>query len=55
LVNDRIVLEIKSVEALAPVHTAQVLTYMKLGKYSLGLLLNFNVPLLKNGIKRYLI
>ncbi len=52
LVNDQIVIEIKSVEALNEVHMAQVLTYMKLGNYKLGLLLNFNVVHLKNGIKR---
>ena len=52
LVEKKVVIEIKSVEALNDVHTAQTLTYMKLGKYQLGLLINFNVTLLKNGIKR---
>lgn len=52
LVEKKLVIEIKSVEALNDVHLAQTLTYMKLGGYKLGLLLNFNVVKLKNGIKR---
>lgn len=52
LVENKVVIEIKSVEALNDVHTAQILTYMKLGGYKLGLLINFNVFLLKDGIKR---
>jgi GxxExxY protein len=52
LVDNKVVIEIKTVEALNDVHTAQVLTYLKLGNYKLGLLLNFNVGILKNGIKR---
>lgn len=52
LVENKLVIEIKSVEALNDVHLAQTLTYMKLGNYKLGLLVNFNVALLKNGIKR---
>jgi len=52
LVDNKVVIEIKSVEALNEVHLAQTLTYMKLGNYKLGLLINFNVSLLKNGIKR---
>ena len=55
LVEDTVVIEIKSVEKLAPVHTAQVLTYMKLGKHKIGLLLNFNSKILKDGIKRYIL
>lgn len=51
-VENKLVIEIKSVEALNDVHLAQTLTYMKLGNYKLGLLINFNVALLKNGIKR---
>lgn len=46
------VLEIKAVEALLPVHEAQLLTYLKLGGWNVGLLINFNVPVLKDGIKR---
>jgi GxxExxY protein len=52
LVEQCVVIEIKAVEALLPVHTAQLLTYLKLGDYPLGLLLNFNVPHMKQGIKR---
>jgi GxxExxY protein len=52
LVENKVVIEIKSVEALNDVHLAQTLTYMKLGNYKLGLLINFNVALLKIGIKR---
>ena len=52
LVENRIVIEIKSVEALHDVHLAQTLTYMKLGNYKLGLLMNFNVLQLRDGIKR---
>ncbi len=52
LVEDRIVVELKTVEALKPVHTAQVLTYLRMSKRSLGLLINFHVPLLRDGLKR---
>jgi len=52
LVEDKILLEIKSVDRLLPIHEAQLLTYLKLSRTPLGLLLNFNVPLLKDGIKR---
>jgi GxxExxY protein len=52
LVNEKVVIEIKTVEAFTDVHTAQVLTYLKLGNYKLGLLLNFHVTTLKTGIKR---
>ena len=52
LVENMLVLEIKSVETLSDVHFAQTLTYMKLGKFKLGLLINFNVVRLKDGIKR---
>lgn len=52
LVENKVVIEIKSVEALNDVHLAQTLTYMKLGNFKLGLLLNFNVFRLKDGIKR---
>ena len=54
LIENKVVIEIKSVEALNDVHLAQTLTYMKLGNYKLGLLINFNVVLLKNGIRRVL-
>ncbi len=52
LVENKIVLEIKSVDALNDIHLAQTLTYLKLGNYKLGLLLNFNVLKLKDGIRR---
>jgi len=52
LVEDLIILELKAVENLLPIHEAQLLTYLKLANKKLGLLINFNVTLLKNGIKR---
>lgn len=52
LVENKLIIEIKSVEALSDVHLAQTLTYLKLGNYKLGLLINFNVAQLKKGIKR---
>ena len=52
LVENLLVLEIKSVETLLPIHEAQLLTYLKLGRYQVGLLINFNVPVLTQGIKR---
>jgi GxxExxY protein len=51
-VPDRLVVEIKAVEKLLPIHEAQLLTYLRLSKSRVGLLINFNVPLLKDGIKR---
>ncbi len=52
LVQDRIVLELKAVAKLLPVYDAQLLTYLKLANKELGFLINFNVPLIKDGIKR---
>ena len=52
LVESRLVIELKSVDALNDIHLAQTLTYMKLGNYKLGLLINFNVLRLKDGIRR---
>ncbi len=52
LVENQVIIEVKSVEALADIHLAQVLTYLKLSNNRLGLLINFNVILLKNGVKR---
>lgn len=52
LIEGLVVVELKAVEKLLPIHEAQMLTYLKLSKLRLGLLLNFNVPLLKDGIKR---
>lgn len=51
-VDEKIILELKTVEHLLPIHEAQLLTYLKLSGLTLGLLINFNVPVLKNGIKR---
>jgi GxxExxY protein len=53
LVENSIVIELKSVETFNPVHEAQILTYMKFLGKPVGLLINFNVTLLKNGLKRY--
>jgi len=52
LVNDCVVVEIKAAEVLLPVHKAQLLTYLKLSGHRVGLLINFNVPVIKNGITR---
>jgi len=52
IVDDAVLVELKSVETLAPVHGKQVLTYLKLTNLGLGLLINFGAPLLKDGIKR---
>ena len=55
LIDGRVVLELKAVEALAPVHEAIVLTYLRLSGCRLGLLINFNVPILKDGIRRFIL
>ena len=52
LVEDSIIVELKTVSELLPIHHAQLLTYLRLSEKKLGLLINFHVPLLKNGIKR---
>ena len=52
LVADSVVVEVKSVVAIAPVHEAQLLTYMRLGNWRVGLLMNFNEVVLKDGIRR---
>ena len=52
LVDGKLVLELKAVESIHPIHTAQLLSYLKIGNYPLGLLINFKVPLLKDGITR---
>ena len=52
LVEEKVVIEIKTVEAFTDVHLAQILTYLRLGNYKLGLLLNFHTAIMKNGIKR---
>ena len=52
LVAGAVVVEVKAVETIAPVHEAQLLTYLRLGGWRMGLLINFNVPILKQGIRR---
>lgn len=52
LVASEVVVEVKSVETIAPVHEAQLITYLRLGGWKVGLLINFNVPILKQGIHR---
>ncbi len=52
LVAGKVVVEFKAVEKILPIHEAQLLTYLKLGGWKVGLLLNFNVPILKRGIRR---
>jgi GxxExxY protein len=52
IIENKLIAEVKSVNAISDLHLAQILTYQRLAKISLGLLMNFNVPLLKQGIKR---
>jgi GxxExxY protein len=51
-VADAVVVEIKAVESLKPIHEAQLLSYLKLGGWNVSLLVNFNIPVLKDGIRR---
>ncbi|HYY12914.1 MAG TPA: GxxExxY protein [Chthoniobacterales bacterium] len=55
LVSSELIVEIKCVEALLPIHQAQLLTYMRLSRVSLGLIIHFNVTKLQNGIKRFVL
>ncbi|MBC7951746.1 MAG: GxxExxY protein [Rhodospirillaceae bacterium] len=55
VVDDAVVVELKTVEKLLPIHDAQLLTYLRLSGHSVGLLLNFNTPVLKNGLKRFVL
>ena len=55
LVEDKVVVELKTVEAFTDVHQAQILSYLRLGNYPLGLLINFHVKILKDGIRRYIL
>ena len=55
LVESKVVVELKSVEGFAPIHEAIVLTYLRLAGHRLGLLINFNVPTLKDGIRRFVL
>jgi len=52
LVAGRVVVEVKAIETIAPIHEAQLLTYLRLGGWKVGLLMNFNVVVLKDGIRR---
>ena len=55
VVEDQLIVELKAVESLLPIHMAQVMTYLKLSRCRLGLLINFNVPLIKDGIRRIIL
>lgn len=55
LVENAVIIEIKSIDVLNPVHEAQILTYLKFAEKKIGLLINFNVKLLKHGLKRYIL
>ena len=55
IVEDAVILELKAVEQLLPIHEAQLLTYLRLSGKQLGLLLNFNVPLMKDGVRRFIL
>jgi len=55
LIDNQLIVELKSIEQLLKIHEAQILTYMKLAKVNLELLMNFNVPILKRGIKRFVL
>ena len=52
LIEEKVIVEVKAVERMLPVHTAQLITYLKLSNLRLGFLLNFNVPRMRDGIKR---
>lgn len=52
-VNDKVIIEVKSVERLAPIHDAQIISYLKIATCKVGLLINFNVKMVKDGIKRF--
>ncbi len=52
LIDNKVIVELKSVDKLVPIHQAQLLSYMKLAGIKIGLLMNFNVQFMKNGIKR---
>ena len=55
IVESKIVVELKSVDALAPIHEAIILTYLRLSGYKIGLLINFNVAVLKDGVRRFVV
>lgn len=55
VVEEKVILELKVVDTIAPIHEAQLLTYLKLSGIEIGLIINFNVPVLKDGIKRFIL
>ena len=55
LVESRVIVELKSVEGLAPIHEAIILTYLRLSGHRIGLLINFNVSVLKDGVRRFIV
>jgi len=55
LVNDSVIVELKAVDRLGPIHQAQLLSYLRLSGYRIGLLINFNAPLLKAGLRRFVL
>ena len=55
VIDGAVIIEVKAIDALAPIHDAQVLTYLKLSGLRIGLLMNFNVALLKQGLKRFVV
>jgi GxxExxY protein len=55
LVEGRVVVELKSVEGLGPIHEAIILTYLRMSGHRLGLLINFNVSVLKDGVRRFIV
>ena len=55
IVENKVIVEIKSVDCLNPIHTAQLLTYLRLSECKIGFLMNFNVESMKDGIKRYIL
>jgi len=55
VVDNTLILEIKAVEQLLPIHEAQILTYLRLSRHKVGLIINFNTALLKNGARRFVL
>jgi GxxExxY protein len=55
IIENKLIVELKSIEAISPIHSKQIMTYLKLTGLKLGLLINFNVPVMKDGIKRIII
>jgi len=53
--HNALILEIKAVEQLLPIHEAQILTYLRLSRHKVGLIINFNTALLKNGVRRFVL